>query len=810
MVGNQNHRTEVALRKAQRRTLLLAAICWGVMAVCVCHLPAQAQTMWAGASVAQANGRQIDMPPNASPASRMSGLGMRIDTRWANNYGYRPIEVTVNSSKPATTDRRITIRLHARSWSRYRTTTTVEQDFELPQGKSSATTTIALPQYQLASEYHWWEVWVDGIKDKDLSMEEDDAQRTMWGSISPSGGTGISCLVVGTPGQHRTLMAHNSNQFEFLSLNASEFPHRWLDYTCLDLIALSMTELQLVAQINPQGLEALRRWLNSGGQMWVTDAGREFEHLADISKLLEVSSVLLASSSESEETEATEREADDFVKAGWRPLRIRRGNREGLPVTFLDLATGATRAVTDPRMINRMQRDPNFVVADRQQEPEVERRGRSRWPADSSEWFVEQEVGLGTVRSFRGSKAEVFASSMAIQDPAVAAAASAALNVFGFDPAMMDPIVNQDDAPRRMTQLDAALSATRRWESRHGMTPESPNADFAELLVPGLGLAPVTPFRVLITLFVLLIGPGNYWLLKRARRLHLLVLTVPLAAIATTAALFAYAVFSDGFGTNVRAHSYTSINQRTGDAVCWTRLSYYAGFAPGEGLRMSNDIAVYPIIPGWNEGRFDGSFVRTREMSWEGNEATLARGWLRSRTPTQYLTVRSRKTSHMLELLPAGGRLRATNKLGADVDFLVVIDGNGKLFTGSNLANGSRTMLSETARTDAIRRLRQIFMENEPEPPVALEADDSDFAVMQRRDAQRNYRRYGLEYTPERLGSNLVHDALAKLAGLSGMPPLQLPPRSYVAITKTGPEVELGLPGAREEASFHVIVGQWE
>ena len=734
---------------------------------------------------------------------------MSIDTRWANNYGYRPIEVTVSSAKPATADRRLTIRLHARSWSRYRSKTTVEQDFELPQGKTSATAAIALPQYQLASEYHWWDVWVDGIKDKDLSMEEVDAQRTMWGSISPSGGTGISCLVVGTPVQHRSLMAHNSMQFEFLSLNANEFPHRWLDYTCLDLVALSLAELQALSQSNAPGLEALRRWLISGGQIWVTDVGSELEHLADVSKLLDVPSELLLKSAASEETKAQDADGSDFAAAGWRPLRIRRGNREGLPVTFLDLATGGTRVVTDPRMINRMQRDPNFVVANPQDEPQVERRRRSRWPADSSEWFVEREIGLGTVRAFRGTKAEVFASSMTTQDPNMAAAATAALGMFGVDPTIIDPMMNQNEAPRRMTQLDMALSATRRWESRHGMTPESPNADFAELLVPGLGLAPVTPFRVLITLFVLLIGPGNYWLLKRAHRLHLLALTVPLAAVATTAALVAYAMLSDGFGTTVRAHSYTTINQRTRDAVCWTRLSYYSGFAPGEGLIMPNDVAIYPIIPDWNEGRFDGSLIRNREMSWEGNEATLTRGWLRSRTPTQYLTVRSRKSPQMLELLPTGGRLRATNKLGADVGFLIAIDENGKPFTGTNLADGSRTMLAETERTDAIRRLRQIFMENEPEPPIALEADDSDFAVMERQNAQRNYGRYGLEYTPERLGNNLVHDALAKLAGLSGVPPLQLPPRSYVAITKTGPEVELGLTDAKEEASFHVIVGQW-
>jgi hypothetical protein len=36
-----------------------------------------------------------------------------------------------------------------------------------------------------------------------------------------------------------------------------------------------------------------------------------------------------------------------------------------------------------------------------------------------------------------------------------------------------------------------------------------------------------------------------------------------------------------------------------------------------------------------------------------------------------------------------------------------------------------------------------------------------------------------------------------------------LPARSYIAVTETGPEVTIGMDGADEEDSFHVIVGQW-
>ena len=99
-----------------------------------------------------------------------------------------------------------------------------------------------------------------------------------------------------------------------------------------------------------------------------------------------------------------------------------------------------------------------------------------------------------------------------------------------------------------------------------------------------------------------------------------MVLTVPLAAAVTTAGLFAYAIVADGFDTRVRAHSYTRLDQRSGDAVCWTRLSYYAGLSPGKGLTMPTDVAMYPILPAWAG---DWSVGEQRDLVWDANEAKL-------------------------------------------------------------------------------------------------------------------------------------------------------------------------------------------
>ncbi|MEQ8838951.1 MAG: hypothetical protein RID07_19245, partial [Lacipirellulaceae bacterium] len=111
------------------------------------------------------------------------------------------------------------------------------------------------------------------------------------------------------------------------------------------------------------------------------------------------------------------------------------------------------------------------------------------------------------------------------------------------------------------------------WQLRHGNAPGSPNYEFNNFLIPGVGLAPVTQFQLLITLFVLAIGPLNYWLLKRAKKLPWLLVTTPVSAGLLTLFLFGYGLLADGTGVRVRARSVTSLDQAAGEAASWARLS---------------------------------------------------------------------------------------------------------------------------------------------------------------------------------------------------------------------------------------------
>ena len=116
--------------------------------------------------------------------------------------------------------------------------------------------------------------------------------------------------------------------------------------------------------------------------------------------------------------------------------------------------------------------------------------------------------------------------------------------------------------------LDSMGDSRWHWYERHGLSLKRENPDYWNFLIPGVGVAPVTQFCVLITVFVIGIGPVNYWLLRRRRQLHLLLLTIPASAAAVTLLLFAYALMADGLDVRVaRGASHNSINAAAGRSV---------------------------------------------------------------------------------------------------------------------------------------------------------------------------------------------------------------------------------------------------
>jgi hypothetical protein len=51
--------------------------------------------------------------------------------------------------------------------------------------------------------------------------------------------------------------------------------------------------------------------------------------------------------------------------------------------------------------------------------------------------------------------------------------------------------------------------------------------------------------------------------------------------------------------------------------------------------------------------------------------------------------------------------------------------------------------------------------------------------------------------------------SLAEVRALVGAEVASLEPGSYVAVVDQSPEVVLGVASARQEASYHVVLGKW-
>lgn len=721
--------------------------------------------------------------PSDGTYSKANELRAIVDTRWANNYGYRPIRVRILSRQAAKSEQRITFRLHIAGSEQQ--PLEVEQSFDLPQGAKEAEMTLRVPEFH-GDDRCWWSVWVDGTRDRELSLDESESWNIGATGNTRSLGTTLNFFLVKDSARSRRLVTSTSEPIATTTFGLADLPIHWIDYSAVDVVVLGPTELTQLQATRLKALTALRRWVHAGGQLWVHSIGANWDELAEVERCLDIESTLpLPEPLSADGGTDTVRGDESVIARGWRPIPIATGSGS-VAVRVQHIPSGRTRTVSDPASIARLKLDPTYNVTN---EPVRSLPLDAIAEKDSARWYLERPVGMGRVRIFRGG-----------WDPV---GFSMAWRLLGGGMPNQPPF-----EPIPKTPVTAAIDTTRDWQARHGLTPGLANADFADFLIPGVGLAPVTEFRVLITLFVLVIGPLNYWLLMRVNRLHLLLLTVPALSLALTASLFGYAVVSDGLRAIVRVRSFTLLDQNTGDAATWARLSYYAGLAPGEGLSFDEDVAVYPILSGW-EHSGDKESEAGNELHLRGGRQHFAKGWLRSRTPAQFLTVRARQSPARLQLKREEDRLQVTNKLGSRILYLAVVDEAGNLLTGQHIDEDASVAVETATHNDGLRVLRELMLQNRPTMPPELAAARPASTNQSSQRQQYFRRRASPDFGLEQLSENTMNASIASIVDSNAETVVNIPRRSYIAVTETNPEVDLGLADVEEEASFHVIQGNW-
>ena len=759
---------------------------------CLCLLLAAA--CWAARPAASAAGGYTTTIVNKA------GLSLSVQCEWINSGGYRPVVITIKPAKPSPADRSFHVEFHAKTPYDQRESA-ASCDFDLPAGNASATTTLLVPQY---FSWQWFDlfVWEDGVHVKSLDLENavvgSTAQDWYEGLpnillvIDPLPGPSPAAGIVMTPGSPinfvslpatadssalAALLPQLDANSRFVpggttgvpaptlldtvqSLPSDQLPESWLAYSGLDMICLSFAQAEQLAAKDPPRWQAIRAWTVAGGNLLISDIVDDVEKLAAIDRML---------------GEPPARwQIQDPAERGWQTLK----------------AEAFTDDLPAPYGRNSQQQ---FT-------------GGPGMPA-------------GGVMLGNAAPANVAPGGAVAANPAPQPAAPPKPT---FDPAFRYRkhglghcvAIATDDLMAQSSKewggILNTLSPERWvWYRRHGVSPQRENDDFWNLPVLGVGLAPVTAFQVLITGFVIAIGPVNYWWLRRRGRLHLLVLVVPLSAAAVTCALFAYALAVDGLGVRVRARSYTEIDQRRGEAACWSRIAYYAGLAPSGGLKFGGDTVVIPFDSQSNRDSQPPAF--RRGLIWSQGRQELVNGWLPSRTPVQLLTVRSRATSAGLRLLPekAGQHPTIENRLHTRIEELLWADAEGECFHGAAIEPGAMATLRPADLVATSESLRQILLRAAPGEPAGFDRLQAPFSRSMniRWQSQLNS-----SLPAATQASGLMERGIAEIfsrAAPGFSKAGSLPPRTYLAIVLRSPEVDYGVDEVEEAGSLHVIVGRW-
>jgi hypothetical protein len=347
-----------------------------------------------------------------------------------------------------------------------------------------------------------------------------------------------------------------------------------------------------------------------------------------------------------------------------------------------------------------------------------------------------------------------------------------------------------------------------RWYQRAGFSMHRDNDDYWKFLVPGVGRAPVVSFLVLVSLFAIVIGPVNYMLLGRARRLYLLLLTVPAGAALVTVCLFAYALVSDGLGVRLRVRSFTELDQPAGRAAVWSRQTYYAAIAPSQGLIFPDDATVFPIV---NEpGRHRTNQQDNDKLVVWDKEQYLRSGYLASRTTTQFMVQRVTSSDAKLvvrEGKTAGQAPQVENRLQTAIQFLLLRDNLGNYFSSQDLAAEGSAKLASIDLKAADGVLQKLADAVEPDYPqknwdTSLHKNALGFL------GGPSYGWMGVDSSasPPDMLASVLESSIEAVTEPTRHPLL---PGTYIAIVNRSPAVPIGVPRAREEASLHVIRGRW-
>ncbi len=746
--------------------------------------------LWAGV------GTTLVLPArNVRPRSR---LVMKLDTRWTQADGICPVRLqfTPVGSRVFPADRTLQVTICPKSWGGvFQPVTQLVQTVQISEGATDALATVYLP-VDNQSQVFSIEVREGGRLLRDISADDTaltrvgyrmssnlltvlvvdkDVSSLYFRQVRPVGPAAESLPVpdvrklislVGQPINYNGMIPTKGLSWLELSdlttnieyVPPQDLPAHITGLASTDLVMIDLEELREFAQQHVERFEILRHWLMLGGNLCVSHAGASFQELTELERTLRLMPAAVPS-----QWQLPHEALRDVVREASSG-----GNIDDRKTV---LSSDEIRDIVGPTSYRDEwcfpERD-NYALLNVNIQNSRNNVGMQNAKLDfgalpDAPPFALRRAHLGTVIAFRGDLAEVPQESW-------------------------NWLVNS--FPRSCYS----------WESRFGMSLSSPNEGYWDFLIPGVGLPPVTAFHVLLTLFVIGIGPLNYFWLQRYRRLNWLLVTVPLGAGITIVGLVAFAVLIDGLAARGRVRSLTHIDQRTGDVASWSRQSYYAGVAPSDGLSFPQDAIVFPIdfMPPHLRSVFAGS---RRIQQREADRVRYQVGYFPSRTTVQFAVALAGQTKRGIHLVAAAAGERptvpaaVTNQLGAAAKLILVRAHDASLHAAEDLADGETRPLHVIDQSALVRYMGQVFREHTLSPPPGFDRSLMQNGMLMRRFGQRG--------VSNRDG--ILEHALTRLAAGHGVIDQ---PDSYVAVVDRSIHTPLGLETVVESNSLYVVTGR--
>jgi hypothetical protein len=204
--------------------------------------------------------------------------------------------------------------------------------------------------------------------------------------------------------------------------------------------------------------------------------------------------------------------------------------------------------------------------------------------------------------------------------------------------------------------------------------------------------APLGKFFLIIFFFTLLIGPGSYFV-AQARGQAALLVTIPLTAFVTCAAILGYSSFADGFTVHSAHYGFTQLTREgTGSNVQRRALSlslsaWYANLAPGPITLPQHTVPIQPEdVSGTN-----------MSVGLEFTDGLKMTSFLNSRTYREWGFSSVESTRARVSVANQNNEFVLSNALGFDIkDIAVNID--GVTYMATRIKDGQTGILKRGAQ----------------------------------------------------------------------------------------------------------------